>query len=265
MGVSFVPLIVIACAADAQTDTTATFTTVVVRDASTALGLAVRSYTAPFRWDGHDWLCVAGGVTLTGLSAIADRDMQTMMVRNRTSTLDRLADDAIHYGDGLDVAIGVGGLYGVGFLVHDPWLRETMMLAGTATLVSASISTVAKFVVGRARPYTGRGNHFFKPFSFSEDHLSFPSGHTIVAFSISSVLAERIGNPWATVGLYALATSTALGRIYTQNHWLSDVVPAALCSSVIGRTMVRWYEQDDGESSLMIIPGPGSIALIYYL
>jgi membrane-associated phospholipid phosphatase len=141
------------------------------------------------------------------------------------------------------------------------------MIAGTATFVSASISTVAKFVIDRARPYTGLGDHFFKPFSFSDDDEPFPSGHIVVAFSITSVLAERIGNPWTTAGLYGLATATALGRIYTWNHWLSDVVPAAIFSSVIGGAVVRWYEQSDpnDNSSVMIIPGAESLTIFVAL
>ena len=29
--------------------------------------------------------------------------------------------------------------------------------------------------------------------------------------------------PWATVGLYTLATATGLSRVYDNQHWVSDV------------------------------------------
>lgn len=231
----------------------------------TSLRLALRAYSAPFHWDGKDWLIAGGGCALTGLSSAADVSLRDALMRSHSSAAGHAADAGIAYGDGLNVAIGVAGLYTVGLLVREPWLRETVMLAGTATLVSASISTVTKFIVGRARPYTGSGNHFFKPLAFSEDHVSFPSGHTVVAFSVSSVLAERIGNPWATAGLYALASLTGAGRMYRDGHWLSDVVPAALYASVIGRSMVQWFESDKGEasSSLDLLPGPSSLTLVW--
>ena len=248
---------------DDSTETSRAPLSVAERDAAIALRLAVRTYTAPLRWDGSDWLSAGGGAVLTGLAIAADHGTYTTMIRNRSAGNSRLANAAIRYGDGLDVAVGIGGLYFVGLLVPEPWLRETMVLAGTATLVSASFSTVAKFVVGRARPYTGKGNHSFRPFTFSDDYLSFPSGHTVVAFSVSSVLADRIANPWATVGFYGLATATALGRLYTLNHWLSDVVPAALCSIAIGRSIVRWYEGESESSSLHIVPGPEQLAIMY--
>ncbi|MCY7363437.1 MAG: phosphatase PAP2 family protein, partial [Ignavibacteria bacterium] len=60
--------------------------------------------------------------------------------------------------------------------------------------------------------------------------LSFPSGHTTVAFAVSAVLAERINTWWARVGLYSLAAATAYSRIYDNKHWLSDVV----LGSIIG-------------------------------
>ncbi len=235
----------------------------IVHDAGTALNLAVRAYTAPFRWDGSDWLTAGGCVALSGVSALGDEDVRSVMARNHSSTADRAFDAAVAYGDGLNVTIAIGGLYGVGLFIRDPWLRETMMLAGTATLVSASISTVTKLAVGRARPYNELGNHFFKPFSFNEDFVSFPSGHTVVAFSVSSVLAERIGNPVASVVLYALATATAAGRIYQDQHWFSDVVPAALYASIVGRSIVRWYEGDTADPALGIYPGPRSLTVVW--
>jgi len=236
---------------------------VFLHDGRSAVGLAVRAYSAPFRWNGSDWLTAGGYIAATGLSALADVEVRDAMARSHSSSADRAVDIAVAYGDGLNAVILVGGLYGVGLVIREPWLRESMMLAGTAFLVSASISTVTKFVVGRARPYNELGNHSFKPFSFSEDFVSFPSGHTVVAFSISSVLAERIGNPWATVALYGLATATAVGRIYQDQHWLSDVVPAALFASTVGRSIARWYEGEQGEPSLGVLPGPGTVTVVW--
>jgi len=264
-------LVVMAPASNARTESGddsshqhTSVSTVVIDDAQTALGLALRTYTAPCRWNGSDWLNAGGIAAVSGLSFLGDADVRRSAGKSHSQTADDAVNIAVAYGDGLNAAIAVGGLYGIGLVVREPWLRTTMMLAGTATLVSASLSTVTKFIVGRARPYTGLGNHFFRPLAFSEDHVSFPSGHTVVAFSLSSVLSERIGNPWATVVLYGIATATAAGRIYQDQHWLSDVVPAALCSAVIGRSMVRWYEGDETESGLMILPGPGSITLVWH-
>ncbi len=271
-GCVFVVTCIIAplCAAEGEPDSSASkrpedLPSVVAGDIRSAVRLALRTYSAPFHWDGRDWLMAGGGCVMSGASAFVDAGARNMLARNHSVAADRISDAGIAYGDGLNVALATAGLYGIGLVTRETWLRETMMLAGTATLVSASISTVTKFVVGRARPYTELGNHYFKPFDASEDYISFPSGHTVVAFSVSSVLAERIGNPWATVGLYGLAAATGIGRMYRDDHWLSDVVPAALYSAFIGRSIVRWYEQMDtnATSSLEVVPGVSSLTLVW--
>jgi membrane-associated phospholipid phosphatase len=123
---------------------------------------------------------------------------------------------------------------------------------------------VTKSIIGRARPYTGRGSHFFKVFTFNDDFHSFPSGHTTAAFTVSAVLAARIDNPWATAGLYGLAASTALSRIYSNNHWFSDVVFGGLAASAVGRTLVSTFERNEPEpTGFQIIPQPTGISLVY--
>jgi membrane-associated phospholipid phosphatase len=240
----------------------------VLHDGGNALKLAGRVFTAPLSWDGSSWLLAGGAVGVTGLASIVDYDVARVVERSASPTSDRLADIGTAYGDGLNVAIAVGGLYAVGLLVHERWLRETMMLAGTATIVAATFSTVTKIVVGRARPYADEGHWSFTPFTMADDHHSFPSGHTVVAFAVSSVLAERIGNPFVTAGLYLLATGTAWSRIYLRDHWFSDVVPAALLSVSIGRSVVQWYEGGEGKSDavgLEIVPSPNAVTVIWHL
>ena len=53
------------------------------------------------------------------------------------------------------------------------------------------------------------------------------SGHTVIAFSLATALSQEIHKPWATVGLYTLATGTAWARVYQNDHWVSDVAVAA--------------------------------------
>jgi membrane-associated phospholipid phosphatase len=66
--------------------------------------------------------------------------------------------------------------------------------------------------------------HSFAWFQLSEPQLALPSGHATIAFSMASVLSSRIDNIYASIGLYAIATSTAAARVYKDKHWLSDVM-----------------------------------------
>ncbi len=251
----------------AQSDTVSLMRTA-GQDGLTILHAAGFVFTGPTRWEGPDWLKLGGTVVATGGAALLDDEWLDLMDRNRNSLNDRLADVTVLYGDAAGIVVFAGGFYATGLLAHNTWLRETGLLVGTSVLLSGAVSTIMKTVVGRARPYMELGNHRFKPFTFTdEDYLSFPSGHTVVAFSISTVLARRIGNPWATAGLYALATGTALSRTYTRNHWLSDVVCGGIISTLISDSIVSWYERGEETSprlGLNIEPRPGGIAVILF-
>jgi membrane-associated phospholipid phosphatase len=226
-------------------------------------------FSAPGRWDGGDWLALAGAGVGTAASSGLDIDGRLFMQKHQSPGHSDIAKAAEQYGGGLNIiALSAGG-YLTGLALGDRWIRETSLLAGSAILVAASVSTVAKIVVGRARPYTGQGHMAFKPLSFTlEDYSSFPSGHVIVAFAFSGVLAERIKNPWASVALYGLAASCGVSRMYTDNHWFSDVVFGAVISVSVSRSLVRWFEREadpSGAGGLSLLPGPRSITLVWTL
>lgn len=65
--------------------------------------------------------------------------------------------------------------------------------------------------------------------------VSFPLGHTTMAFAFSSVLTSLISNPYATIGLYCLVVLTASQRMYSDQHWLSDVILGASIGTAVGQ------------------------------
>jgi len=246
----------------AQTDSTG-LSSVVVHDTKMAMSGALHVFTSPGRWDGSDWARVGATAGITAGSAVLDADMRTLMQRN-TATADGLSNAAVTYGDGWFAAGLTAGLYGTGLVIRDTWLRETAVLAGTAIIVSTIFTRVIKPLVGRARPYVNAGNGTFRMFTLQDDYNSFPSGHTVAAFSLSAVLAARIDHPLATIGLYGLACLTALSRVYTDEHWFSDVVFGGIFASAVGRSLVVWHEgRELDQQSFRILPGPDRIFMVY--
>jgi len=66
--------------------------------------------------------------------------------------------------------------------------------------------------------------------------LSFPSGHTTMAFASATVLQRHFG--WkAGIPAYAVASYVAASRVQTQRHYLSDVAFGAALGIVAGRTV----------------------------
>ena len=109
-----------------------------------------------------------------------------------------------------------------------------------------------KYVVGRARPYTGAGSHAFKPFSMISGYDSFPSGHTIVSWAVATPFAEEYDAPW----LYGVAAITNVARVGSRNHWVSDTVAGSVLGYAIGKLF--WESArapQKGEPRVLIHPG----------
>lgn len=243
-----------------------TFTSV-GHDGLTALKAMGYVVTAPARWNANDWFCAGGVVALTTASVLLDDEASDLMRRNQSSFNNSVSDVAVVYGNGFVAAGFPVAMYLSGLVLKDDWVRETAVLMGGTVLLASAVTTVGKIAVGRARPYADLGNHEFKPFKNRPEYRAFPSGHATTAFAISAVLAARIKNPWASVGLYGAATLTCVSRIYSRDHWLSDVVFAAAYSTAVAHSIVNWFENENGRQEAShgfnILPTANGVGVVW--
>lgn len=207
---------------------------IIGKDISTSFDDGVCLFTSPFRFSGNDWLKAGATVLVTGTFMNFDKDIRKEFSKNHNDTKDKLADVGNGYGNLITPVVLGGGIYSYGLFFKDEYVRETGRMIFEAVLYSGIITDVSKVVIGRSRPYSERGPNFYNMFTFNEGSLSFPSGHSTVAFAISSVLANRIHNTYASIGLYSVSTLTALSRIYSDKHWASDVVIGSAIGYFVG-------------------------------
>ncbi len=213
-----------------------------------------RYFTAPFRFSGGEWLTTGAAAGGTALLFTLDDPVRTVFRRNHSRTADRLSDVGSYYGNG-KYAVGLSGaIYIAGTISKSRDVRETGILVFESVLFAGITTNIVKSLAGRSRPYTGEGVTRFRGFQLNDDHLSLPSGHSTVAFAVSSVLARRLDNLAASVGLYSLATITAASRIYEDEHWLSDTVLGAIIGTVTGLAVSGYHDDEEHHTSFLLSP-----------
>lgn len=112
--------------------------------------------------------------------------------------------------------------------------RGASLLAGV--LAGSMASEAINRTVGRGRPSWDRGVYSFRPFS---GHASFPSGHAAYLFSVAGGV-DALTDGWLpSAAAYGLAGISAYGRLYADQHWVSDVVVAAVLGSTVSRMATR--------------------------
>ena len=199
--------------------------------------------SAPLSWGWTDAAMLAGGALAFSILYNNDQAIFNSLEKNRGRTLNSLSDIGTTYGEPLTVALITGTIYSFGILFNDKWARETAQIL-TATLVPAgAVQTISKISAGRARPYLGLGSKEFEPFRRGEDYYSFVSGHTLVAVGTSLVLAKRINNNYIKGLLYGMAALGGWSRLYSRNHFSSDVFLGSALAFAASSAALNWHDK----------------------
>ncbi len=117
-------------------------------------------------------------------------------------------------------------------------------IAFMTSIFAGLTNGVLKFIFNRERPVIGMDEwHFFHFFltgakklnSLMYAYNSMPSGHTITVLSAVTVLYLCSQSKIAKAILIFFALAICYARVYTMNHWLSDVLVSTIIGITIGR------------------------------
>jgi membrane-associated phospholipid phosphatase len=145
----------------------------------------------------------------------------------------------------LGILIAPVSMYVAGLVRNDSKMKATTLLAAEALADSELVTTVFKDTSKRVRPaalpsrsslsdtwFEGRGTPL-------RGAGSFPSGHTVAAFSVATVIARRYGNHrWVPYVAYGLAGIVGFSRITLSAHFISDVFMGGALGYSISRFAV---------------------------
>ena len=211
----------------------------------------VEMWTAPFNLDLKASLLFGAVLVGTGILIANDEGIYESFktYQRRNSWVDFVSPKATLLGDwGIDC--GIAGLFLLGGVAFkDKKARDTGLMALETLLHTGFLVQVFKHLAGRQRPDVEAGqDYWFGPGAFfnrySEGYFSrydsFPSGHTVSAWGLATVIAENYKNHlWVPLACYSLATAVGLSRLTEDAHWFSDVFIGAVLGYAIGKMVVR--------------------------
>jgi membrane-associated phospholipid phosphatase len=129
-------------------------------------------------------------------------------------------------------------LLAAGAIRHDSKMQRTAVEAGAALAEAEILTTILKDTTRRVSPSTGdySGSFFRASGSNLRGNGSMPSGHTMSAFAVATVVSRRYGNHrWVPYVAYGLAGAVAFSRVTDSAHFASDAFVGGALGYSLGR------------------------------
>lgn len=212
-------------------------------DGKNTLNSVIFTYKQPGKWKKKNWL-TAGGIALGTIGLfLIDEEAHPYFIGQK-SKIPEIVDHAAFYFGKPQYNYGItASVYVIGWLLKKPKMRKTGVALIASATAAGLIQTVSKTVFGRARPNAGLGNHYFELFSGEPNFHSFPSGHTILAFTTAYVLAKEVRSPWLKAGISGLGLITPVSRLWSNAHWSSDVGLSLAISIVTAESVFKFLNK----------------------
>lgn len=111
-------------------------------------------------------------------------------------------------------------------------LRSALFLVIGSVAISGTIASLAKNMIGRARPSTDAAHVFdFAIMSFRAGWAAFPSGHATTATACAIALASAF--PRQAFGWLSIGALAALSRAFIGVHWLTDCLAGMALGALV--------------------------------
>lgn len=202
-----------------------------------------RIWTYPWRLAHGEHLIPTAAVlgVTTGLILLDPTDGRYF---RRTSSFHQFNHVVSGINTGLVIGLVPASFYAVGLINGDSYAQHTALLAGEAIADSEIVTIVMKDVSRRLRPLDIPRNGNFSDTWFKSKQSwinkgSFPSEHTVAAFSVATVIARRYrDHKWVPYVAYGTAGLIGFSRMTLARHFPADVFVGAVLGYSVSRFAV---------------------------
>lgn len=215
-----------------------------VVDGKQILNNMTHSYSSPFSWKKDNWIDVGKVALGTVLLYSVDNDTSHYFIDQRDKVPHAIKQFGYYFGSPQNNYGITSVVYLTGLFTKNDKIRDTGVLMISSATTAGLIQTLSKTLVGRARPGTGEGKSYFKPFSGQAEYRSFPSGHTVLVSTTMFALAKQFSNPWVKAGIYSVGFITPLSRMWEGAHFFSDIFLSTAISYFIVDGTYRYMQQN---------------------
>ncbi len=207
-----------------------------------------------------------------GLLFPLDRDINNQFYKSRwhNHAADHFSRAIRQYGMVGPYAITIPMFAGYGLLFKN---QKSLYVAGElagGAIIAGGVTEVIKKTFGRERPYETSS-----PFKFFKGGSSFYSGHSISAWTFATILSKNYPRqdlgflgihdevPLLPIVTYTAAGLVCIQRLYSHNHWASDVYYGALAGYGTGSLVVHLGNKMRQRRLGLSFDHPGTVQLFY--
>jgi membrane-associated phospholipid phosphatase len=193
-------------------------------------------WTSPFHIRGRDLIIVAPLVLATGAAIATDhRTLRDVVSRDPIFNNDNTNASNVMIGGFIAAPVI---LYSVGHFHDNEHARETGLLGAEALLDGVVVEQGMKLIFWRERPYQDLGRGRFFQSSAGVDS-SFPSSHSVLAWSTAAVIGSEYRNPWIRILVYTGAAGISVTRLMGQQHFPSDILVGSAAGWLVGHYVYK--------------------------
>ena len=209
----------------------------------------------PTTWQSNDWFTFVGAAGLTYGVMYIDEFVREKVLENHGYKNTIPVEFGRIWGEPYStLAIG-SGFYIHGLAADNKSNKRIGFEIGESAFFTSLITIFLKYSLGRERPRENSNPFSFHPFSFNGDNfLSLNSGHTALAFSLSTVLAKNTEDNYLKAILYIPAFMTAFSRVYQNHHWTSDVILGGIIGFSIAEFVTKLHNSKSSFDSTTLLP-----------